>query len=35
MHQRQKRSLFRRLNVSFVTLNDDDDAEVEDDGGQP
>jgi pyruvate kinase len=27
MHQRKKRSLFRRLNVSFLTLNEYDDAD--------
>jgi pyruvate kinase len=32
MHQRKKRSLFRRLNVSFVSLNDDDDAETDSEG---
>jgi pyruvate kinase len=32
MHQRKKRSLFRRLNVSFATLLDDD---VDTDDGQP
>jgi pyruvate kinase len=29
MHQRKKRSLFRRLNVSFATLDDDEELEVE------
>jgi pyruvate kinase len=34
MHQRKKRSLFRRLNVSFVTLNDDDEEEDAESAGE-